>query len=235
MPGWLAQEWAADATLICTECSDMNINYTMQSARRPFLYRSRAWISIAIIAPVSIATIFSSPGFVLSDMGRVSLAIIGWLMFFTGAIFRWWATLYIGGRKDTRVGMICDGPYSIIRHPLYFGTILMGFSIAFFVQSICLAVALVLTAVIYLGLTLPKEEDALTGIYGDNYRTYMARVPGLWPNWSHYQSGDVITVELKGLRAEFIRMLRWMWIPFLAHALQHARVTEWWPQLLSVW
>ena len=84
---------------------------------RPFLYRSRAWLSLLVIAPAAILTVFSSPVLVFNDLSTILLAGIGWLFFCSGAFFRWWATLYIGGRKD-KSHLICEGPYSVIRQPL---------------------------------------------------------------------------------------------------------------------
>lgn len=201
----------------------------------PFLYRSRAWLSLLVMAPATILTIFSAPTIELSDTSTILLAIIGWILFCSGAFFRWWATLYIGGRKDNIHLVICEGPYSVIRHPLYFGTVLIGASTAFFVGSTIYAVALAITAVLYLGITLPKEEQALIGIYGDAYRSYMKRIPRFWPRWSTYRSPQVIEVNMQGLNSEFIRTLRWMWTPLIAHLVGHLRHEAWWPHWISIW
>lgn len=201
---------------------------------RPFLYRSRAWLSLLIIAPTAIVTVFSSPAFDFNDLSTIFLASIGWLFFCSGAFFRWWATLYIGGRKD-KSHLICEGPYSVIRHPLYFGTVLIGFSTAFFLQSAVYTVALAVTAVFYLGITLPKEEQALMRIYGDSYCDYMKQVPRFWPNWKNFQTTQIIEVNMQGLWSEFVRTLRWMWVPMLAHLVTHLRHEAWWPHWISIW
>lgn len=203
-------------------------------AHRPLLYRSRAWLSLMVMAPATILTVFSTPVIELSDTSALLLAIVGWGMFWIGAFFRWWATLYIGGRKDYKL-LTSDGPYSVIRHPLYFGTVLIGASTAFFLDSGIYAAALAITAFIYLGITLPKEEQTLIGNYGDNYRSYMNQVPRFWPRWSNYQSSEVIEVKIQGLQSELIRTLRWMWAPVIAHVVGHLRHEAWWPHWISIW
>lgn len=186
------------------------------------------------MAPASILTVFSTPTIELSDTSSILLAGIGWLLFCAGALFRWWATLYIGDRKDKK-DLIAEGPYSVMRHPLYFGTVLIGASTAFFLESTIYSVSLAITAVFYLGITLPKEEQALIRLYGDDYRNYANRVPRFWPSWSNFQSSRVIEVNMQGLYSEFSRTLRWMWAPIIAHLVSHLRHESWWPHWISIW
>ena len=222
------------ATATATESASLMSTAIAKMPPRPLLYRSRAWLSFLVIAPVGMMTIFSAPAIQWADALEIILPTLGWGLFCTGALLRWWATLYIGGRKD-RNELICEGPYSVVRHPLYLGTVMIGMSTAFFLESIVFATALVLTAVFYLWITLPREEQLLMGYYGDSYQAYMHRVPRLWPRWSVYRSPAAVTVNLDGLRAEFIRSLRWMWTPLLAHMLAHFRLQDWWPHWGAIW
>ncbi len=50
-----------------------------------------------------------------SSDGTVSITYPS-MLFLAGAAFRFWATLYLGGRKDAVV--VDTGPYSLCRHPL---------------------------------------------------------------------------------------------------------------------
>lgn len=206
----------------------------VQTPHRSLIYRSRAWLSLMVIAPVGILTIFSAPALQLADSLEIILPTLGWGLFCSGALLRWWATLYIGGRKD-RSHLVAEGPYSIVRHPLYLGTVLIGMSTAFFLESTIFAAALAFTALFYLSITLPREEAILVSFYGESYEAYMHRVPRLWPRWSVFRSPAAISVNLDGLQAEFIRSLRWMWVPLLAHMLAHFRHQAWWPHWGSIW
>ncbi len=121
----------------------MSSVFSQPFAGRTFLWRSRAWISLAVVTPAAVLTVFSAPRGELHGSAELACGVLGWLMFTTGAIFRWWASLYISGRKDAQV--VCDGPYSLVRHPLYLGTCLMGLSVAVFLQSLVFLVALLVT------------------------------------------------------------------------------------------
>lgn len=204
-----------------------------QEIPRTRLWRSRAWISLLIAVPPSVCVVFSTP-LGSSNVWMSSVCqTLGWCLFVLGAAFRWWATLYIGNRKD-RGEVVTGGPYSVCRHPLYFGTCLMGLSVAAFFESLTLTVCLLAAGFVYLGITLPREEQRLVAFFGDSYRQYMARVPRLIPSLMTFQSPEMIEVHLAGLRAELRRMARWMWIPLLAHSLVHLRAEAWWPHWMQL-
>jgi protein-S-isoprenylcysteine O-methyltransferase Ste14 len=88
-----------------------------------------------------------------------------------------------------------EGPYSIVRHPLYFGSFVMGlglclsiFSIHHIVSAVIFFVAFL---VLFFGVYIPvlkKEEEVLIAKYGDKYLDYKANVPMLFPKLCNYVS-----------------------------------------------
>jgi protein-S-isoprenylcysteine O-methyltransferase Ste14 len=87
---------------------------------------------------------------------------------------RTWCAVYIGGRK--KVTLVQDGPYAMVRHPLYlfsiFGAAGIGALWGSFVVSLILAVA---TALILKRVTR-QEEHFLAAKFGTQYTTYAAEV-----------------------------------------------------------
>jgi methanethiol S-methyltransferase len=65
------------------------------------------------------------------------------------------------------------GPYYLVRHPIYFGWALMTFGTPLMTGT-RLSFAVISTA--YLILAIPFEERSLVDVFGDEYRTYQARV-----------------------------------------------------------
>jgi protein-S-isoprenylcysteine O-methyltransferase Ste14 len=63
---------------------------------------------------------------------------VAFMFYLAGLGFRFWATLYLGGRKGSSV--IAEGPYSVCRNPLYLGSFLLAIASAFFIQSWVFAV-----------------------------------------------------------------------------------------------
>jgi protein-S-isoprenylcysteine O-methyltransferase Ste14 len=115
---------------------------------------------------------------------------IGIVLMLAGVAFRWYAIRILGRfftrdvatRDDQHV--VEDGPYRLIRHPSYTGTLLsvFGFGLA---TNNWLALLLVLAIVLFgLGYRVRVEEQALCEALGDAYRDYMRRtrrfIPYLW-------------------------------------------------------
>lgn len=203
-----------------------------QSFVKQRIVRSRAWMSVAIIAPFTVAAALSAPRISQNSALDLALGVAGWLCFSAGALFRWWATLYIGGRKHQE--LVVDGPYSICRNPLYLGSFLLAFSIAFFLHSVTFAIGLLIALPIYLGITVPWEEAKLQDIYGDAFASYRERVPKFIPRFALFESPSTVCVKLTGLVRELRSSARWIWIPLLAEAVAHLRTEAWWPTVLQL-
>jgi protein-S-isoprenylcysteine O-methyltransferase Ste14 len=189
-------------------------------------------MSIAIITPFAILAGLSVPLVKEESVADFLLSAAGWVCFFAGATFRWWATLYVGGRKDQELAV--DGPYSVCRNPLYLGTFLLTLSIAFFVHSLMFAIGLFIATPLYLWVTVPWEEARLKERFGERYEVYRARVPKFIPSFLRLQSPATIPVSVSGLAGEFRISARWIWIPLLAEAFAHLRMESWWPDVLHL-
>lgn len=199
---------------------------------RRWVVRSRGWISILAITPFAVIAALSMPMIREESIADILLGGVGWACFFAGATFRWWATLYVGGRKEQELAV--DGPYSVSRNPLYLGTFLLTMSIAFFVHSLVFAIGLLIATPMYLWITIPWEETKLRERFGERYDAYCQRVPKFLPDFSKYESPPTLQVNVGGLAGEFRMMLRWMWIPLLAEAVAHLRMEAWWPVLIRL-
>lgn len=197
-----------------------------------FLARSRAWIALVLLAPIAIAAVLTRPHIEFEGIGEFAIELVAWVLFFAGACWRWWATLFIGGRKIHE--LVTQGPYSMCRNPLYVGTLLMAFSVAVFLQSVTLFVAIVVVGGLYLWITVPIEERRLLALYGDQFQAYCRRVPRLVPNPWLYSAPEVVHVRMIGVRAEFLRMLQWSGVPVICYFVEHLRMLPWWPTPLSL-
>ena len=203
-----------------------------KSLKRPWIVRSRAWVTIVLISPFAALAVLSVPMIREDTLADFVLGAAGWICFFTGATLRWWATLYIGGRKERELAV--DGPYSICRNPLYLGSFLLTLSIAFFIHSLTFAVGLAIATPLYLSVTVPWEEKRLLKTFGREFEAYRQCVPKFVPSFSRFRSPATLQVNLMPLLAEYRIGLRWMWIPFLAEAVAHLRSEAWWPALIRL-
>lgn len=203
------------------------------SVTQDFIARSRAWIALVLLAPVAVAAVLTQPHLHFTGLEEVVLETIAWALFFAGACLRWWATLFIGGRKISELmpygDLVTDGPYSMCRNPLYVGTVLIALSVGVFLQSLTLLAAMLVVGSLYVWITVPIEERRLQKLFGEKFTAYCQRVPRYFPDFSLYTSPPEIIVRFEGIRAEFLRMLQWSTVPLLCYFVEHLRMQPWWP------
>jgi protein-S-isoprenylcysteine O-methyltransferase Ste14 len=117
----------------------------------------------------------------------------GWTFFvgiplmFIGIAIREWAIMTMKGFFLFRVGVLKDhkvvdrGPYRLIRHPGYSGTIITMLGIGLAIQSLVgVLILLVISGVVY-GYRIWVEEKALVKGLGDQYVEYMHRTKRIIP------------------------------------------------------
>lgn len=129
--------------------------------------------------------IFSRPSSILA-------LILGILIAMFGETIRILAAGFIIKNDE----LSTEGPYSIVRHPLYFGSFIMGLGLCLSIFSIKHIVSAMIFLIAYLVLffgvyipVLKKEEQVLTEKYGQKYLDYKANVPMLFPTFSEFK-GD---------------------------------------------
>ncbi len=107
--------------------------------------------------------------------------IVGWmgvLMALLGIALRWWAFRTLGDyytrilRTSESQHVVQQGPYKLIRHPGYLGSILMWLGAALATANwIALLIAFVVLSYAYAYRIQAEEKMLLSGL-GDEYRAY---------------------------------------------------------------
>lgn len=187
-----------------------------------------------LLGPAVVLAVFSTPIVAEGSWRSVALTAVGYAVFMTGAALRFWATLYIGGRKQAAV--VCDGPYSLCRHPLYLGSLLVAAGGALLLQSILLVGAFIAFSTAYMLAVVPAEQAHLRATLGRDYELYCRRVPAYIPSFRSFRAFRTpprIEISVHALRLEAARASRWIWVPVLAQALGQLRGQAWWPQLFG--
>lgn len=132
---------------------------------------------------------WSSLPWSVSSSTRAWMLTIGSLLYFPGMGILVWARLTLGKNYFVSTGfgaqlfkdhqLVTNGPYAIVRHPMYTGLILaaLGALLIYFTWT---------TA--YFALFAPltmvrarREEVALSEEFGDQWKEYSQRVPMLFP------------------------------------------------------
>lgn len=127
---------------------------------------------------------------------------------------RTWCSLYIGGRKNFE--LIQDGPYSLVRNPLYVFSIIGATGAGAQMGSIAagLVYGIVTWAIFFWMATV--EEGAMRKNFGTAYEDYAAKVPRLWPRFSGYHSRRPLEVyPHKVVVTFFDACLFWVAVPVM--------------------
>lgn len=130
-------------------------------------------ISIAITVSLTYLGIFR-----IEDTFGNSIRYIGIVLYILGISLRYSGSIYLGKyfTRDVRVSedqeLVSDGPYRVLRHPLYLGLFLLTISVPLFFQNyLGLAVALILMGV-NINKRMVAEESSMEQIMGDRYRAW---------------------------------------------------------------
>jgi protein-S-isoprenylcysteine O-methyltransferase Ste14 len=151
-----------------------------------WLFRHRTSLPTPIILAILIWPTDDpgNPAFVWAGIGLTAL----------GETVRLWAVHHIGTVSRTRTDrlgpLIADGPFAIVRNPLYLGNIALwiGFALVARLPWLAPVVALLLGAEYH--AIVRWEESLLEARLGDVYRRYAARVPRWIPKLGGAGSRD---------------------------------------------
>ncbi len=148
-------------------------------ARAPWwvqYYPPLVWLPflIAYVAPIPL------------DIDR-GVQIVGLAIALASALFAAWAMWSLGRSYGIRIDVFAghrlktDGPYRIVRHPMYLGIVLfhVGATLAF--ESLLLLAATLLYVVPLTTIRIAYEESVLREAFGERYAEYQRDVPPLLP------------------------------------------------------
>ncbi len=103
------------------------------------------------------------------------------LFFLIGVYFIFTSHQIIFGKNDKEVGIVTNnGVFKMVRHPMYFGSILLFFSFVILSNSILTFLVWIVICVFYYFISR-HEEKLLINKYGDKYKEYQKRVPMFIP------------------------------------------------------
>jgi protein-S-isoprenylcysteine O-methyltransferase Ste14 len=110
-------------------------------------------------------------------------------------------------RKQVARNLNTQALYSVVRHPLYLGNIIMMLGIMLFTHSILLCAAGLFGYLLFYERIMATEEPFLFGEFGESYREWAARTPALLPRWSQWIQPGYPFSWKRAIRGEFYGLL----------------------------
>lgn len=134
----------------------------------------------------------------LSEIAHERLEMIGIMLIVLGIGGRLWSILYIGGRKSAEV--VETGPYSVMRNPLYFFSMVAAAGAGAQLGSIVAMLGFGLLCAVAFHFVILREERFLSARLGTPYADYCARVPRFFPDFRLYRDQKEVTFRPRVLR-----------------------------------
>ena len=185
----------------------------MSALARHFAHHRIAW-SRVVVALVLVVVLFTPPGelsglTLLPEWVSDVCEVLGYSLVVVATLWRIWCELFIAGTKNGELAG--DGPYAIVRNPLYVGSFIGAVGLGCAVQQPLLAVVVGVVFALAYPAVVANEEADLARIFGDRYREYCARVPRWIPDWSLYREPAVVSVPLRQMRRAVLDAMWFLW------------------------
>ena len=142
-----------------------------------FLVGRRVLISMVLFASVALYEVLvgTQPRNVLAGTDPLAMLSIGLIL--AGLLIRSWAAGTL--RKYKR--LVTEGPYALVRNPLYFGSFLMIAGFCMLLGDLHALWIVGLPVVLLYWLAIRDEEQLLNHLFPEEWPTYAARTPRLVP------------------------------------------------------
>jgi protein-S-isoprenylcysteine O-methyltransferase Ste14 len=167
-----------------------------------------AW-SRVVVAAVILLVLFSAPTTSVPGWLLELSEMLGYALLVAATLWRIWCALFIAGTKNGELAE--QGPYAMVRNPLYIGNFLGLVGFGFAIEQPLVAVGLGGAFALFYPSVVAQEEANLERIFGQRYREYCARVPRWLPDWSLYREPALVTVAPKHIRKAILDAMWFLW------------------------
>jgi protein-S-isoprenylcysteine O-methyltransferase Ste14 len=167
----------------------------------------------------------------VSDHSWPRNSLIDLLLEFCGFIFigicilgRLWCTLYICGYKSKQV--ITQGPYAIVRHPLYLLSFIGAIGIGMASENLLVLAILTAAFLFYYPLVMLAEERKLIAKFGQTYLSYVRNVPRFLPRRFRLYEPEVYPTKPR-LFLKSIRDAMWFfWFFMIVQLIERLHIMD---------
>ncbi len=175
-------------------------------ARKRMLFLRVSIISLALLSYFFIE--FRAFTLELSVEQSLQFSVIGFILLIFGCFGRIWASLYIEGNKTKN--LITNGPFMMVRNPLYFFSLMILIGFCFALKSLFLPIGLILIFIVFHVPTIANEERKLRDIHGELFDDYVCSTPRLIPNIFKYKkpiTSDRVNIKIKRINGVLLEVI----------------------------
>lgn len=207
----------------------------MPLEKRPITFRiaaSRVVVSRILGVLIVLLALLTGHSFGQNTFPDILLEVSGLFLLTACSVGRLWALIYISGYKTRE--LITDGPYSIVRNPLYLFSLIGAIGIGLASENLLILAVLLIFYLLYYPLTILAEENTLTGKFGQLYIDYAKRTPRFLPKFSLYKKPGPYQINADTFVRNLADGMWFVWIFILFHFIEMLQEAGVIPVLLKV-
>lgn len=180
--------------------------------------RRRVVVSRIFGVVVLFLALFTTHSFSQDNPIDIIFEALGLFLLTICSMGRLWSLLYISGYK--RRELIKEGPYSMVRHPLYVFSLIGAIGIGVASENILVLGVLVIFYLLYYPLAILVEEKRLVDKFGQAYLDYVKSTPRFLPKLSLYKSPSQIMVNSDIFVRNLASGMWFIWIFIALHFIE---------------
>lgn len=125
-----------------------------------------------------------------------------------GFLFRISARGYKEEKSSQGRNLVKDGPYALVRNPMYFGTLLIGTGVIFTLLQLWVIFPFIIIFLLIYIPQIKKEEAILLKTFKEEYEAYSQSTPRCLPRLKDLLSGQGrLRLKLSWVKKEFVSLL----------------------------
>jgi len=133
-------------------------------------------------------------------LNKLGLILVG--ISITGRV---WTLIFISGYKTRR--LITKGPYSFVRHPLYFFSLIGCLGLGFTSVNAVFMISIIAFFAIYYPLVMHFEEAKMLSSHPEEYEAYSQKIPQFFPRKFQLIEPDSYQVVPRKFRRDLINAM----------------------------
>jgi protein-S-isoprenylcysteine O-methyltransferase Ste14 len=194
--------------------------------------KSRMYVSRLFAIVILAVVIFTSHSFAQDSTIDFLFEMTGLFLLTVCCMGRLWALIYISGNK--RRELIMDGPYSMVRNPLYFFSLIGAIGIGLVSENLLVLGLILIFYILYYPLTVVAEERKLEETFGEPYIEYKRKTPSFIPKLSLYREPEVYPIKMATFVRSFWFSIWYVWIYILLQFIERGQNLGYWPVLWKI-
>jgi len=190
----------------------------------PFYSHRIAWSRAAMLFALTYAVLVPAPAAIPAIVLKL-FELAGFGLLIVTALGRLWCLSYIAGIKNEV--MVTEGPYSVVRNPLYVFNFTGAVAIGLAVANPILAALLAVGFLVFYPSVVQHEEAVMAQAFGETYARYRDSTPRWLPRWSNFHEPESWNINPRRFRGGLLDAMWFLWAFMIWKIFEEFGALQW--------